>query len=493
MTQQSSLTYYSDELAPTLSAVEGPVEVFVLTPERDQALKAQAVAMGTIPRGAFAYMEVFDQSPRSLERQKARRAAKMGGEVLRLLMESDDASGDSDPKNRAIRMAATMHVTQEVNHAVIVEAARKLRNESSEGELALATARLYGGEIDRAQSQLYPELDEAVSNHILAQLAETLGRVETTSLPDDQQTFLADFRQTYPFALEPRQVEALPVLEQQRVVEFKEELRRRYRPALLRVYEALGGISVAQLPEAVNLFLREIGMPMARDLDDHAGWLCVKDESFVGFKTNPSKKRILCGRFSQITWERFEELMLHEGVAHARRSENGAASGVEALRTGLTGNASLEEGLGLLFEQLYRGRLTQNLGRDDFRYITIAYVDGKIDGEKHDETEALRFVSSCMLANEIAQGSSSSVAKTLAAKRGLGYDHVKRAFRGMPPGKTHHANLSYKQGKIDAMRLIANSNASAAELIDYVMQAKFNPLNAEHKEVLALLGLRAEI
>lgn len=490
---RSSAEYYTDELAPVLSGSPGPLEAFKLTPERDGALKAQAIATGVIPRGAFGYMAIFDESEVSLARQKRRREVKVGSEVLRILTERDEELGTGDARDQAVRIAAGLHARQQTNHAVVVEAARKLRIEAAEGELDPRNGAIYAGELDRAQSELYPDVDPVVSNGILAHLASELRDVDTSVLPADQRGFIDDFSDKYPVAVQEREAHVLAELSDERVAEFQEKLHRRYKPALDKVRAEIGELTVERLTEAMNIFMREIGLPMAADIDDHAGWLCDEDDSFTGFKTSPSSRRITRGRFSKITWERFDELALHEGVVHAERSENGAATDVEAMRTGLTGNSSFEEGLGLLMEQLFRGKVDQGLSRDDFRYLTIAYADGHVDGQPHDETDSVRFISSFMAASGVADGSPKPIADILKSKRSLAYDHVKRAFRGMPPGKTLHSNLSYKQGKIDVISFIASSEASAAEILDYLLQAKFNPLDPEHKPVLAALGMKAEV
>jgi hypothetical protein len=294
--------------------------------------------------------------------------------------------------------------------------------------------------------------------------------------------------------MERRERAAVPELSQERVDEFNRELHRRFQGAITVVRNEIGEtLAQKDMARAMNIFMRETGMPMAEDEHDHRGWLCIEDTSIAGYKTSPANRRMFAGRSSKPNWKRFEELAMHEGIAHAKRSENGASTGVEAMRVGLTGNASFEEGLGLLMEQLWGGKINQGLGRDDFRYIAITYAEGLVDGRRHTETETLRFTSSFMTAADIAKGSKLTADELLKKKRSLAYDHVKRAFRGMPEGSVLHSNLSYLQGKLDAIGLIGGLSAPAQEVIDYLLQGKFNPLNKEHTQVLKALDLRARI
>lgn len=485
--------FYDTELVPVLAELDGPVTGFVLDKESDLAAKSIAIETGEIARGTFANLAIFDNSPDSLTRERRRYQAKTGGGVLRILMESDAEIGITDKRALALEKSAAMHVQQEVNHAVVVEAARKLH---IEGTAEPRHARMYKQELDRAQSELYPEVEAEVVNSILSTLGGQLRAVDPVDLPADQHSFLESFKHDNPHVMERRHETGPqpPEIPQERVEEFQQELRKRFQPAMDKVREEIGGeLTQADMARAMNIFMREIGMPMAESEDDHRGWLCLPDESFAGYKTVPARRRMYAGRFSEPNWERFEELAIHEAVVHALRSENGAKTGVAALRVGLTGNAMVEEGLGILAEQLWRGKIKTELGRDEFRYIAVAYADGKVDGKPHTETETLRFVSSFMAAANIASGTKLDAENLLKKKRSLAYDHVKRAYRGMPPGSVLRSNLSYKRGKVDAIQLIADHSAPAAEVLDYLLQGKFNPLNDQHKEVLAALDMQANI
>lgn len=486
--------FYETELTPLLAETMGPVESFTLTEAADRALKDQAVAMGEIPSGAFANLAIFDNSANSLTQKQHRYAAKTGSGVLRVLVEGDLEHGTTSPRARAIEMAAVLHVRQEVNHAVVVEAASKLHGEAAAAEPNPRHVAIYKQELDRAQSELYPEPSEVIARSILGQLGDHLRAIDPIDLPEDQRDFLSSFRTQYPAVMERHAAAKAPELPQERVAEFKAALRERFEPAMQKVRDEIGGeLTQKDMARAMNIFMRDAGMPMAEHENDHRGWLCVEDTSFAGYKTIPAKRRMYAGRFSNPSWHRFEELAIHEAIVHAMRSENGASSGVEAMRVGLTGNASFEEGLGLVAEQLWGGEIKKNLGRDDFRYIAIAYAEGLVDGERHNETETLRFTSSFMMAVDIAKGTAADAGELLKKKRGLAYDHVKRAFRGMPEGSVLHSNLSYLQGKLDAIRFISGLSAPADEVLDYLLQGKFNPLNKEHRQVLEALDMTAKV
>ncbi len=383
-----------------------------------------------------------------------------------------------------------MYTSQQMNYAVLVEAARKLKIENNGDR---RHARIYQQELDRVQSELYPDIEPSILDVITGLFKTRLDEVRLDTLPEVYHLFLSNFINQYPqLVTRPESPPNSPEISQDRVGELQQELHTRFKPAIEVVRQEVGGeITQKDMATVMNIFMCEIGLPMAENQDDYQGWLCEPDESFAGYRTNPAKRRMYAGRFSAPSWSRFEELAIHEAVVHALRSENGAKIGAEAFRVGLPGNVMFEEGLGILFEQLWRGKIKIELARDDFRYITVAYADGHIDGEKHNETETMHFISSMMTAVEITNGASLDVNKLLDNARRLSYDHVRRAFRGMPPGTVLRSNLSYKHGKIEALKFVsAHPGISPADLIDYLLDGKFSPVNKKHVDIRRALDLQ---
>ena len=61
----------------------------------------------------------------------------------------------------------------------------------------------------------------------------------------------------------------------------------------------------------------------------------------------------------------------------------------------------------------------------------------------------------------------------------MGFDHVKRAFRGMPEGVIMYSNLAYLAGKLQMISFINGADMTAQELLAYMARGKFNPIDNE--------------
>ncbi|HJP80898.1 MAG TPA: hypothetical protein VJ841_00680 [Candidatus Saccharimonadales bacterium] len=462
MSHPNTKTFYEAEAAPIFKQLKGPVESF--TVKGEQELLVAAVENGIIPSGAFRDCAVLNDEAPAEEQKTLRYEAKRALEIRTLLQEEEAPSLDD-------KMVG-FYIDQTMARATLVEGARKAIREGEEGTLTERHARLYNEAIDAAQKELFPQ----PNLRIAAYAASLVYRAAEKADPPQAHLLL----EKYPFL--QTDIEGETILSEETRSEWYSYLHEKYDPIFLTVRARLGDtkLSNASSAEATRLFMEEAGFPIASETAE--GWRSIKDEEAAGFKVEPDKRMIISGRRkTELTWPVFERLMLHEVEVHARRAENGYKKGYDALQNGLPGYQESEEGFGLLLENLWSGTSPDVLGRDHYRYLTVCYAAGILDGHVPTETESLAFVSD-LIASKQSGGLTDEA--MISAARKNGFDHVKRAFRGMPEGKVMLSNLAYLSGKLKMMTFLEGSDMPPAELLLYMQQGKIDPTNAKHMEIM---------
>ncbi len=457
MSQINTENFYNTETAPILDRVKGPVDSF--TTLGDEKLLANAIETGEIPPGSFAECAVFGEGEGALEDKKLRYEAKRALEI-QLMMGGVSSTEDE---------AALLYARQTVSQAVLVEAARKMKTESVAGHMPERHRRLYSDAIDDTQKELYPQPDVRV--------AQYAARLALQAIQETNPAHAAVILKKYPFMGVGGETPAV-LLSPEKRQQWRDHLHETFEPAFdsLRDQMLDEGVELmnATLAKATSIFIDKVGISLA---ENGEGWCVVERPDIVGFRIEPKTREVLCGRRTrEITWSAFEKLMCHEVLVHVARAENGYKKGSRALQSGLPGNQETEEGLGIAIEKLWSGDDMDRLGRDHFRYLAVTYADGTLDGMgRHTETETFTFISDLIAAEK-----PESPENGLFAARKAGYDHVKRAFRGMPEGKIMYSNLAYLSGKLKMMAYLEQSGLAPNQLLPYLQQGKFNPMDNEH-------------
>jgi hypothetical protein len=466
MLQTKTKTFYDDELRPVLKELKGPVESFVVRDE--QEILDDAIETGEITPGAFSDCAVFDDDTAGMEQKKLRYEAKRAIEILHILgeIESDPSLEDR---------FAELYAQQTMARAALVEAARKLNIEQD--GIVPRHEELYSRALDAAQEELFPSPKYDIAAYAATSVLKAArdGNSKQAEQLLEEYPFMAIEADTAAVALSPEKRQ-----------DWSDTLHELYDEAFAYVRAEIGKdvLSNETLPRAVRLFMERMNFQMKTE--DTEGWDVVEDNKVAGFRVDPGVLRIVCGRRKkEITWPVFEKLMVHEVGDHATRAENGRKTGYDAMQNGLPGAQEFEEGLGLLMENIWTGDEIDTVGRDHFRYLTVCYADGFLDGNKHSEEESLRFVSRLMAARKPGGLGDEPV---LAASRKDGVDHVKRAYRGMPKGKIMHSNLAYLAGKIEAVTFIESSDLPARQLLPYLQQGKTNPTDPAHVSLVHEIG-----
>lgn len=456
-----------------VKSAKGPIGAFV--PLRDNEAR-EAVATGIyLPEGIFADVAVFDDSEESATQKHFRYDTKRLKEIQGIL------SSTEVEKGKTLSLRSTMNellLRQSTSQAVLVEACRKLHNERLHGTLTAANERLYSECIDAAQDELYPTYDPDIAQSSINKILRKAG---TDNYVLTQ----------YPFMVK-REVDTIPTLSQELRDKWHAMLHERYDPALDAVRAEMQEqgleLSNATLITAARLFMKHVGLPLrdARttyDSETNNGWDVVEDPDRSGWVNEPGTKTAYSGKRSQeITWDSFGRLMIHEVAFHDLRAENGSKTGYEAAQIGMPGSNDTEEGMAILLESLWAGKDPDALlGRDDFRYVAVAYAEGSLDERMHTEQEVYEFIDTVMKASGLARYDS----KGLNAGA---LDHTRRAFRAMPEGKILRSNYAYRAGKVGAIRTLSSSEEEPGVFLTKRQRGKYNDQDLEQCEIMDVIA-----
>lgn len=463
MSERITETLINAETNRIIKETKGPIDAFV--PLADREARDLLKDGGVLRPGIFQNSAIFDDSEESKHQKNDRYDIKRLLEIQRMAEESEYFS-DKNPLEMRLAELSLQHNT---NRSALVEAARKWKIESDNGILDDRNLRLYSECIDAAQEALYPDYDETIAqssiNKILAKIS---GTPEANNL-----TSKYDFMQS-------KEIQNGVYLSQELRKQWYDMLHERYD----RVFQAVeqefteSGLNLSNetLPLAAKTLMKHLDMPIRPE--DPDGWDVVEDLERSGWLTDPGTKTSYSGKRSlDVTWPSFSRLMMHEVVFHAGRAENGSRTGYDSLQTGLPGSNDSEEGVALLLETLWTGKDPDTLGRDDFRYLAVAYADGKLDGIKHNEQETYDFTYEVMKNAGFAKQDKDGIYAGAL-------DHTRRAFRGMPEGKVMKSNYAYRTGKVGAIRTLSESKLSPRELFDRLLIGKYDDRNAEQSEII---------
>jgi hypothetical protein len=460
--------FYAKEALQILRQIRGPVDSFTVTDEKE--VLSLAVESGRIEPGSFRNCAVFSDEHEAIEQKKIRYEAHRAAEILKILEESREDISVGD-------WFAELYTQQTMARAVLVEAARKYIHDTKIDTLTPRHEALYSHALDDAQAELFPRPEREVADYASHAVIEAARLAN----PDQANELIA----AHPFLV----VEApsfTAELSFQKRGEWKALLEEKYEAPFEAAREAVSedGLSNATLAAATVAFMKEAGFPIKTE--DGDGWEVIGRDDVAGFRVEPTSRQILCGRRKkEVTWPAFKKLMLHEVGIHAARAENGFKLGYDAVQNGLPGYQEFEEGLSILIEKLSTDEPLDSVGRDHYRYLAVCFADGFLDGERHTEEETLEFVSKMIAARKPNGLHDDGI---LLAARKTGFDHVKRAFRGMPEGKTMYSNLAYLAGKMNAIRFLASTDLPAAQVLAYLQAGKFNPTDELHVTLMKMVG-----
>lgn len=195
-------------------------------------------------------------------------------------------------------------------------------------------------------------------------------------------------------------------------------------------------------------------------------------------------KKIIVGmKRADMSAKKLRGLFGHEALVHALRGKNGSTVSKE-LGTGLPGYLDAEEGLGVFVEYAVTGEVPE---KNVDRYTDMALALGQIDGRMRTREELLEYA---MVREKLRNSSRTTDKKTDEALEADVYAHVNRIYRGTR-GDEHVGvftkDVSYHKGFMLMGQYIQDQLASGKsinDVMEFVLQGKFDPTNDRHLEVV---------
>ena len=417
------------------AAVPQKGAVVSLVPKSDAIARQMMRSGHELPVGIYQDCTAFDMNDTGNAAEKRRRFG------LPLATTAAALLSEHVPHSLAVRLME-MNVRGKYHTAAMIEAARQYFMESSKGTLTPQRADWLKEQLNKAQDELYPQLDTKIADYALAM---TKGETVANRL----------------LSTEARE-------------QWSEYLHKKLDPVFATVYEqsADGAINGMQLRDMTELFAQSTGLPIGEGND---AWSIVYDESVSSFSVNPASKTVRVGlRHVALTQLQFEKLMIHEIMIHAWRAENGSRTGYPAFQSGLPGYVESEEGTGILMESLWAREDPEQLSRDHFRYAVVSYASGVYDDTLHTEQETFEFAKQLM--DDAQVKDEDELAR-----------HVMRVYRGMPEGCRMRSNATYLAGKIGMMRHLETAYREGASVDAVFRFLQAGKIDIDNPEQVTLL------
>lgn len=244
----------------------------------------------------------------------------------------------------------------------------------------------------------------------------------------------------------------------------------------LQLEEGQVAIDMAQFTEAVERGFDALAKNHDEDWKD---WSVEKSADTSTLTTYAKGQKLRVGmQHTPLSAKKAKGLFAHEILVHGLRGMNGKKLSDQAQK-GFVGYLEAEEGLGIFTEYSVTGNLPKSAGK----YVDIALALGLIDGQKHTRQEMIEFVSTRMLIeNELKTDDKQSDESVM----NIALKHVNRIYRGTL-GNEHVGvftkDIAYYDGFIKMGGYITESlerGVPIEEVMDYTMQAKFDPTNPRH-------------
>jgi len=466
-TEADAIAFSTAELLPLVENLEGPVDTFTLEKAIKQDALAHAVATGELV-GDFAACPPFD----NLDQKKLRQEAKRGAEILRILQERDGQPLTTE--DVLVGRVAEFRVQQ----AVVVEASKRSAIAHAAGDTKTADFcdELLRGGLDYLYNAPTPELAGATAHAFRPSLDVVLESTDALV----QQTAQA-FVERYPFMLEASG--ELPRLSPEIHDAILKHLQETFGQAFSKLREEFGEISNDKIVAVTKRLLEKVGLAHIDEQGVRTGWDAKSVDDRAGFLADSRDEVVKCGtRSSEITWEGYEKLAVHEVGDHAWRTRNSRKLGSALLEQDLPGAVDFEESLGMLFEEVWSGE-TEGIGRGDYRYLIASYATGALDGVGHDKNETYQFITGLklmhLMATRVRQAKPVDLDALVTSARRLMFEHTYRGFRGMPEGVVMIKDTGYEASKVNIINY-ANSHRDDPEaVVSQLLIAKINTLDPE--------------
>jgi hypothetical protein len=277
-------------------------------------------------------------------------------------------------------------------------------------------------------------------------------------------------------------------------IKKEKEAIREYGKVILSKYEPLFALidnsekSEFSPKDLHNLFNSALEWLKDNDDKDWGEWTAI-DTDGTSLSVNASERQIkIATRRECATKQEARGLIAHELLVHALRGKNGYKTGNRKLATGLAGYLDAEEGLGILVEEAVNGELPEKAYD---RYLDIALALGSVDGVQRTRRQVFEISFARHLIREQLKGTLEEADVPSLERKVWGHiDRIYRGGRGDSRGNRQAIftkDIAYYVGYKHMAKYITkkiNEGKSAVDIFEYLSQAKFDPINPKHIEVL---------
>jgi hypothetical protein len=266
---------------------------------------------------------------------------------------------------------------------------------------------------------------------------------------------------------------------------FQEMLKHRYAQVCDAFQEVEQGGKVSP-KRAQELFQR--GIDVLADTDE--AWNEWKVEIAEG-RTSSSDAKEKIVKVGNISREENKLLPLfaHEVLVHSLRAVNGSKLGDSLAEQGMPDYLPAEEGITTFMQRALSGE--RQAPHSDL-YMHIGFALGSLGHAPVPRHQLQQFYLDKLIIERQAQGKDVDI-QDLTSKS---WTHVNRIYRGTLGSEVVAVNtkdIAYHQGFVQVSRYIIeelDAGTTPEEIFDFLMQAKFDPLNSKH--ILYLDELKAQ-
>lgn len=206
------------------------------------------------------------------------------------------------------------------------------------------------------------------------------------------------------------------------------------------------------------------------------GWICKVDKDKANPSTHGVNRTISLPTSTRRNADELRRLIIHEQEVHARRSENGRASGSKILHSGTADYTDVEEGLGVVLECAVMGNLSNpSFDRAKERYLTAGLIEGLDGSAPRDAREVYEMVWRFIA---IADSEGGVVDEELVVKaKNKAMGHIDNAFRSTDfwMKGVHYAKLKvYYEGLVKNAKYFNDNTHDLDKALDRIMIGKIN-------------------
>ncbi|MFZ1360626.1 MAG: tyrosine/phenylalanine carboxypeptidase domain-containing protein [Candidatus Saccharimonadales bacterium] len=345
------------------------------------------------------------------------------------------------------------------------------------GSLNDTTRQLWSDRFTNAAIELYGQPDQELAKSIGSERARSL--IEKAERAQIDPNLVARYRELvssvgYDMAADRQEQKDFS----ETAAQIGEYLTRHYADVFDAL--ALDGLPEVSSAEFVEASQRGVAVLAANHDQDWSGW-SIELKADADKLTTFAKERRLVVNENRLPMsaQTANALFAHEILVHGLRGVNGRKLS-EDQQTGLPGHLEAEEGMGKFVEYAITGKLPESADR----YTDIALALGMIDGQKRTRQEMIDVVRTrLLLQNELKDDSEKRSVEAIQKSTLAQVNRIYRGTLGNHFVGVFTKDIAYFNGFLTMANYIEGemmTGKEVGEIMDDIMQFKFDPTNERH-------------